>query len=193
MQILDRRSRIQLKVAQDRERRLHAPMYPRITMPANRTLIDVTTMQAQTIKRSNFMFGCLKAIATIETYLFLKLAVTERLYSYYRVFRCNHQSPNKYDSCSISLFKLFQFRHALGGGGVYSVHGRSRMAIDSRIPTMPGRRTSGFHQPGRHCLHQARSAVRCSVSSIKGGWTASFQEPLVRRTSAPCAYFLTYG
>ena len=57
-----------------------------------------------------------------------------------------------------------------GEGGVTQfVHGRSRMTIDPRIPTMPGRSTSGFHQPGRHCLHQARSAVRCSTSHMKSG------------------------
>ena len=28
------------------------------------------------------------------------------------------------------------------------MHGRSRMTIDPYIPTMPGRSTSGFHQPG---------------------------------------------
>ena len=33
---------------------------------------------------------------------------------------------------------------------------------------MPGRSTAGFHQPGRHCLHQARSAVRCLASRMKG-------------------------
>ena len=32
----------------------------------------------------------------------------------------------------------------------YAMQGRSRMTIDPRIPTMPGRITSGFHQPGRH-------------------------------------------
>ena len=48
------------------------------------------------------------------------------------------------------------------------MHGRSRMTIDPRIPTMPGRSTSGFHRPGRHRLHQARSAVRCSASRMKG-------------------------
>ena len=42
------------------------------------------------------------------------------------------------------------------------------MTIDPRIPTMPGRSTSGFHQPGRHCLHQARSALRYSASRMKG-------------------------
>ena len=33
---------------------------------------------------------------------------------------------------------------------------------------MPERGTSGFHRPGRHCLHQVRSPVRCSASRIKG-------------------------
>ena len=38
-----------------------------------------------------------------------------------------------------------------GGGCVLTVmHGRSRMTIDPRIPSMPGRSTSGFHRPGRH-------------------------------------------
>ena len=56
----------------------------------------------------------------------------------------------------------------LRGGATQFVHGRSRMTIDPRIPVLPGRSTSGFHQPGRHCLHQVRSAVRCSASRIKG-------------------------
>ena len=55
-----------------------------------------------------------------------------------------------------------------GAGCTQFVHGLSRATIDPRIPTMPGRSTSGFHQPGRHCLHQARSAVRCSASRMKG-------------------------
>ena len=41
------------------------------------------------------------------------------------------------------------------------MHGRSRMSIDRRIPTSPGRSMSGFHRPGRRCLYQALSAVRC--------------------------------
>ena len=44
-----------------------------------------------------------------------------------------------------------------GRGCTLFVHSRSRMTIDPRIPTMPGRSTSGFHQLGRHCLHQAQS------------------------------------
>ena len=54
------------------------------------------------------------------------------------------------------------------GGCTQLVHGRSRMTIDPRIPALPGRSTSVFHQPGRHCLHQARSDVRCSASRMKG-------------------------
>ena len=56
-----------------------------------------------------------------------------------------------------------------GGGGsvVITMDGRSRMTIDPRIPTMPGRRKSDFHGPGRYCWHQARSTVRCSASRMK--------------------------
>ena len=48
------------------------------------------------------------------------------------------------------------------------MHGHSRMTIDPRMPTIPGRTTSGFHRPGRHCEHPVRSAVRCSASRMKG-------------------------
>ena len=54
------------------------------------------------------------------------------------------------------------------GGGTHDMHGRSRMTIDRRIPTRPGWSMSGFHRPGRHCLHQARSAVGCSAGCMKG-------------------------
>ena len=39
-----------------------------------------------------------------------------------------------------------------GGGELIIMHGRSRMTIDPRTRTMPGRSTPGFHQPGRQCL-----------------------------------------
>ena len=48
------------------------------------------------------------------------------------------------------------------------MHGRHRMTIDLRIPTMPGRSTSGFHPPGRHYLHQARRSVKSPASRMKG-------------------------
>ena len=61
------------------------------------------------------------------------------------------------------------------GGGVLErrdmldlMHGRSRMTIDARNPTIPGRSMSGFHRPGRYCLHQARNAVRCPAMGMKG-------------------------
>ena len=61
-----------------------------------------------------------------------------------------------------------------GGWVLIIMHGRGGMTIDPRIPTIPGRSASGFHPPGRHHLHQARSAVRCWASRMKG-------EPLWRR------------
>ena len=42
------------------------------------------------------------------------------------------------------------------------------MTIDPRIPTMPGRSTSVFHQLGIYCLHEARGAVMCPASRMKG-------------------------
>ena len=48
------------------------------------------------------------------------------------------------------------------------MYDRSCMPIDPRIPTLPGRTTFGFHRPGRRCLHQGRSAVRCPTSQTKG-------------------------
>ena len=37
-------------------------------------------------------------------------------------------------------------------GCTHALHARSRTTIDPRIPTVPGRSTSGFRQPGRHWL-----------------------------------------
>ena len=48
------------------------------------------------------------------------------------------------------------------------MHGQNGMMADPRFPTMPGRSTSGFHRPGRHCLHQAQTAVGCTASREKG-------------------------
>ena len=41
--------------------------------------------------------------------------------------------------------------------------------IDSRTPSLPGPSRSGVHRPGRQCVHQARSAVRCEGSEGGGG------------------------
>ena len=39
-------------------------------------------------------------------------------------------------------------KEAVRVGGTHFMHGRSRMAIDPRISTMPGRSTSGFQGGG---------------------------------------------
>ena len=57
-------------------------------------------------------------------------------------------------------------------GALVVMHGRSRMTIDPRIPTMPGRiarRASTEAQADIACLHQARStAVTCLETRMKG-------------------------
>ena len=60
------------------------------------------------------------------------------------------------------------------------------MALDPRIATTLGRSTSGFHRPGRRCAHQARSAVRCRASRLRGG------SCLLRRTACEAEIF-AYG
>ena len=47
----------------------------------------------------------------------------------------------------------------LGGVLIVSCRALARRTIAPRIPTPAGRSTSGFHRPGRHCVHQAHSAV----------------------------------
>ena len=59
--------------------------------------------------------------------------------------------------------------NSVGLGCTHVMHGRSRMTIDCRIPTIPGRSMSGFHRPGRHCLHQERGVVRCWATRMKDG------------------------
>ena len=56
------------------------------------------------------------------------------------------------------------------GGCTSFMDSRSRMNIDpiNSTPTMTEWSMSGFHQPGRHRAQQARNAVRCSTSRIKG-------------------------
>ena len=44
---------------------------------------------------------------------------------------------------------LCELSHGTGGGVLNIMNDRIRMAIDPRIPTMPGRSTSGVHRPGR--------------------------------------------
>ena len=56
------------------------------------------------------------------------------------------------------------------------------MTLEPLTPTRPGRSTSAFHRRGRRCLHQARSAMRCWASRIKGELrTTRYNEPPERR------------
>ena len=68
---------------------------------------------------------------------------------------------------------------------VYVVHFRGGMAVDPRILTIPGRGTPGSRRPGRRCLRQALSLVRCRVSCMKSELHPTIQqEPPVRETYA---------
>ena len=61
------------------------------------------------------------------------------------------------------------------------MHGRSRIIIDPRIPTIiiPGRSTSGFHRPGGFALHEARSAGRGGVLGIRHGRSRMAIDPRI--------------
>ena len=64
----------------------------------------------------------------------------------------------------------------MGGGRVYPFqHSRSiiddHMTIDPRIPTMPGRRTSDIHRPGRHRVHREEVVARAGFRiGVRNGW-----------------------
>ena len=73
--------------------------------------------------------------------------------------------------------------HPVGPGGegvLLIMHGRSRRTVDPRIPTMPGRSTSGFHRPVA-CSHQARSETRGVGRVARRVRAASSDESLLRR------------
>ena len=77
------------------------------------------------------------------------------------------QPPNRETFLELGRKECFMVWEGRGCSNV--MHGRSRMIIDPRVPTMPRRSTSGFYGSGRRCLHQARSAVRCWTSRMEGG------------------------
>ena len=74
------------------------------------------------------------------------------------------------------------------GGVLVLMHGPSRMTVDPRIPTAPGRSTSDFHPPQAVivCTKSAKRHVGCWTSRV-GGEPDPRQEPLERRI------FLAYG
>ena len=53
------------------------------------------------------------------------------------------------------------------GGCIRVIHACSHKTVDPPIHLVSGHRF--FHRPGRHCLHQAQSALRCSASVFRGG------------------------
>ena len=90
------------------------------------------------------------------------------------------------NSCSLRLKS-----RGGGGAGTQFVHGRSRMIVDLR-PYYAGTEHIGFSPTMQALL--APSAKRREVfGESHEGQTASFHEPLGKRTSGPCAYFLVCG
>ena len=65
--------------------------------------------------------------------------------------------------------------NAARGGDTNAIHGRSRMTIDPRSYRNNARTELVGFSPttGRHCVHQARSAVGCLASRMKG-YAASY-------------------
>ena len=66
------------------------------------------------------------------------------------------------------------------GGVRYNVNDRSRMTINPRIPTMPGRSTSIFHRPGRgDNFHGLFSSAAWSYSLAR----AAYEHPISMQSS----------
>ena len=73
---------------------------------------------------------------------------------------------------------IFEPGFLLPGGGLFNcglpntfahfMRASSLKTVDPRTLTRSGRSTSGFHRPGRHRAHQARSVVKFSGSCTKG-------------------------
>ena len=73
-------------------------------------------------------------------------------------------APRGVESTAVSLTKLSMSVTGRAGraegegpeeGYTQAMDGRSRITKDPSTTRMPGRSTSGFYRPGRHCLHQA--------------------------------------
>ena len=64
----------------------------------------------------------------------------------------------------ISLWAICRKGSSDHASGVYTLS----CTIDPRISTTPGQSTPGVHRLGRYCVHQARGAVKCWASRMKG-------------------------
>ena len=91
--------------------------------------------------------------------------------------RSGHRENQHYQKVGY-VFLIMLLKRGGGRGALMSCMDRSLLSVDPRIPTMPGWSTSGVHRPGRHCLHQARSAVTCSATRMKGTL-----HPIILRTA----------
>ena len=100
-----------------------------------------------------------------------RLRITARLEDRATITETLHMFPYRVVAWNAMQLPLASHPAHRGWGGIV-MHGRSLMAIDPRITTMPERSTSCFHRPGRHCLHQARSGEVFGVSHE--GWAASY-------------------
>ena len=68
------------------------------------------------------------------------------------------------DKVIAEVCQPFESYNGRGMGGVHVSCSRDYTTIDSRIPTMPGQSTSGFHRPGRHHMHQGGGWVGGGLS-----------------------------
>ena len=73
------------------------------------------------------------------------------------------------------------------------MHGRSRMTIDPFTSLYHAETEHVGFSPSRQTLLAPSAKRRAMFGESNKGWTASFEYSPVRRTSAPCAYFLAYG
>ena len=83
---------------------------------------------------------------------------------------------------------VFGFSHICYrlGGGVRSMHGRSRTTVGPCILTLPGRSTSNFHQPVRFgygggviisCMTVVPETIDARLPTMPGKSTSSFHRP----------------
>ena len=64
------------------------------------------------------------------------------------------------DHCQQKIERGLLTAFTWGAGCTHVMHGRSRMTIDPRIPTMPGRNTSGFTD---------QADIACTKREVPGG------------------------
>ena len=124
---------------------------------------------------STFMFA---------QYQFLR----ERVYSIYSIYGYRDPQARNHRNCApLSYFAPLVTPRLSPGALDIHARGRSRMAIDPLTPTMPGRSSSGFHQPREGVIW---GAFLCSGSgSLVRAAPLSFCGPF----SFPCCFNFEIG